>query len=254
MLKTAYAAYFDASGKRQQPALTVSGFVSDVARWKQFEIAWKRILASESLPSFHMTDFVARKPPFDRWPGDEIGNARRDKFLRSLLRVVTSKTTCGFTVSLPMPEYESANRAYQIDEWFGGPYPYAGLGCAIKLKKWAIEKHVGHLEVFFEAGDEGQGDLCRLIGSYLGTTPIFKSKHEVTQFQAADWAAWERNKLIKIAQSKPGDYHGIRKSLQALDAEPNDWGAVPREDIIQTCKNYMVPRRSSEEAAKLRNS
>jgi hypothetical protein len=243
MLKTAYAAYFDASGNRQQPALTVLGFVSEVGRWKEFEFAWKKILRAESLTYFHMTDFVARKPPFDKWPDDESGKARRDRFFRSLLGAVTGKTERGFSVMLPIQEYESANRVYQIDEWFGGPYPFAGLGCAIKLKKWADAKQVQHLQVFFESGDEGQGALCKRLETLLGMTPVFKPKEELIPFQAADLAAWEGSKLIKTAQSKLGDYIGIRKSFLALDAGPKDWGSVLREDIIQTCRNYRVPRR-----------
>jgi hypothetical protein len=244
MLKTAYTAYFDASGTATEPAITMSGFVSDVERWRRFEIKWQKLLAKESIDVFHMTDFVARKPPFDRWTKDASGEAKRDQFFRSLLDVLFGQTIFSFAEMVPTCEYESANRAYQVNEWFGCPYAFAGLGCLLKVMQWVRRNNVQRLQVFIEKGDEGQGILDRILQKVLKIDANFKSKAEIVPFQAADIAAWEGSKFVKIAQRAGGDFGGLRRSFLALDSHPNDWGAVVREDIIKTCKNLKVPRRA----------
>src|SRR5271157_889044 len=58
-LATAYTGYFDASGHpSQQKAMTVAGFSSTVKKWKRFDIEWTKILRSEGVNLFCMTDFV----------------------------------------------------------------------------------------------------------------------------------------------------------------------------------------------------
>ena len=238
MLK-AHTAYFGASGKKDQPVLTVAGFVSDDNKWKMFESEWAEALASQSLTYFHMTDSVAKKPPFDEIA---LRPEKRDKFFRGLGEIAVRRTVHSFAAMIPMDQYNSANKAYQLDEWFGGPYAYAGLSCIIKLKKWAVRRKIELPQVFFEDGDEGKGRLHKSIRVLLGISPVFKTKRELRAFQASDLAAWEAARFVKMAHA-PLKYEKLRDSFLRLDAHGKDWGAVMREDIISTCKNFGCPRR-----------
>ena len=90
-----------------------------------------------------MTDFVARKA-YDRWGSDY--SEPRDKFFqtpdRNFVRH-TNKTA----VMVPIKDYESVNRRYQLDEHFGGPYSFAGFVAVRKVMKWA-QKHKHHTRSF----------------------------------------------------------------------------------------------------------
>jgi hypothetical protein len=240
MIAGPYTAYFDASGKKDQAVVTVCGFVSDSKKWTKFDAEWKSILAGESLEYFHMTDFVAKKKPFD-----ELADApeRRDTFFQSLVHTATKRTNKSFAVMVPMDQYLKANKSYLLDEYFGGPYAFAGVGCMNKLNNWAKRNRVKQLEVLFEDGDEGKGALEKFIKKVFGLTPLFKPKRDLTPFEAADLVAWECARFVKSAQAGLGEYTKIRKSFLEFDRRPKDWGAVVLADIMATGKNLKVPRR-----------
>jgi len=241
MISRPHTAYFDASGKKEATVITVCGFVSDVRRWSAFDKEWESALASQSFDCFHMTDFVAKRPPFDKIA---LNPAKRDKWFQKLVAIGLRRTVSSFACMVPMNDYVSANRAYQLDEWFGGPYALAGFGCAVKLQRWANRTEVDHLEVFFEDGDDGKGELDKLLRERLNIKPVFKGKRELRPFQAADLIAWECAKFIKTAQLPIEEYVvGLRQSLLALDSGAHDWGVFPRDAIVQNCKKFGVPRR-----------
>src|SRR5690242_11472191 len=57
---TQHTAYFDASGKKEQPVLVVSGFVASEKQWLRFEEEWDALLGEFQLAHpFHTTDYVA---------------------------------------------------------------------------------------------------------------------------------------------------------------------------------------------------
>lgn len=241
MIAKPHTAYFDASGKKEADVITVCGFVSDIKRWTAFDFEWEKALTSQSIDCFHMTDFVARRPPFDKIATDE---KKRDQWFRKLVGIALRRTISSFAFMVPMRDYNSANRAYQLDEWFGGPYALAGFGCAVKLLRWSERTRIDQIEVFFEDGDDGKGELDRVLRDRLNIKPVFKGKKELRPFQAADLIAWECAKFIKTAQVPIEEYQfGLRQSLLALDSGDHDWGVAPREAIIQNCKNFSVPRR-----------
>jgi len=59
-------AYFDASKQRTPDSLArevvcIGGFLSPVSKWKRFQNKWLKLLYSEGLIFFHMTDFETYK-------------------------------------------------------------------------------------------------------------------------------------------------------------------------------------------------
>jgi hypothetical protein len=238
-----FTAYFDASGKRDTRVLTVAGFVSDVRKWSRFDAVWESILKREEIPAFHMADFVARRPPFDRWQGRE---SDRDAFFRDLISAAVKYTNKAFSVMVPMRDYREADRRYCVTEFFGHPYALAGLDCVIKTAKWSRKNGQERtpIEFFFEDGDEGKGKLDEFLRRHCEIRAVFKSKKDVRPFQAADLIAWEDSKFVRIAQDWPGVEDKLRKSSLELDRHPNDSGVLDLECIVKTCENLSVPRRA----------
>jgi hypothetical protein len=231
------------SGNKGSASVTVCGFVSTVKRWVIFDEEWQEALGSQGFDCFHMTDFVAKKKPFDKWDDSPDKLKKRDRFFHGLVKMAIKRTVWSVAAIVPMDQYNSANEEYKLDECFGGAYAFAGLICGIKLKRWAKTKSMfQNFEVLFEDGDKGRGALDKRLRKLLDIKADFKGKCEFRPFQAADLIAWECAKILETEQA-PDQYVGPRRSLVALHEAPKDWGVVRREDIIATCKNHEIPRR-----------
>ncbi len=94
-------AYFDESGWHAKPAhggglkkLTVGGVISTFESWGCLSLEWSAAIAAMGIPCFHMTDFEARRPPYDTWTNQQ----RRDR-LNVLLGVLgaSGRHCYGFT-------------------------------------------------------------------------------------------------------------------------------------------------------------
>jgi Protein of unknown function (DUF3800) len=72
-------AYYDESGEYDSSGkllnMTIGGCISTADKWKVFDGGWRKMLETEGLPFFHMTDFQAWKPPFDF----VLADGKRDK-------------------------------------------------------------------------------------------------------------------------------------------------------------------------------
>ncbi|MGA7789971.1 MAG: hypothetical protein WCA56_17615 [Xanthobacteraceae bacterium] len=91
-------AYFDESGWHPGGGalakLTVGGCISSFEEWDRLEGYWADAIAEMGIDCFHMTDFEARVPPYDKWT-----EAERKKRLNTLLNIIGQiKPACwGFT-------------------------------------------------------------------------------------------------------------------------------------------------------------
>ncbi len=164
MISGPYTAYFDASGKKDQPVMTVCGLVSTVKRWKAFDAEWRSLLSAHSIDCFHMTDFVTGTKAYSEFRGDPKKQAI---FLDGLIEALLKRTLYSFAVGIDMRFYRSANKVFTIDEFIGGPYAFAGLGAMIKLKKWATRNKATELEVFLKMVTKVRADCVRTSRHYF---------------------------------------------------------------------------------------
>ena len=67
--QTTFSAYFDASGTKRSPILTVAGFVGRASKWERFNREWNEILVREGVGFMHMTEFVSSRSEFSSWKG-----------------------------------------------------------------------------------------------------------------------------------------------------------------------------------------
>ena len=91
-------AYFDESGWHPNGGklakLTVGGCIASFEDWETLSAYWADAIAEMGIDCFHMTDFEARRPPYNKWT-----EAERKSRLNSLLNIIGQiKPTCwGFT-------------------------------------------------------------------------------------------------------------------------------------------------------------
>jgi hypothetical protein len=91
-----FTAYFDASGTKKMPVLTVAGFVSHVKRWDQFESKWSAILKRYGVSTLHMTEFASSKGEFKNWRGQ---SDRRRTFITELAECIKQEAKRGFATA-----------------------------------------------------------------------------------------------------------------------------------------------------------
>jgi hypothetical protein len=109
----------------------------------------------------------------------------------------------------------------------------------------------------FDDGDEGKGELMRILERDGYPLPIFRpsrdqvNKHGqkirgVVPLQAADFAAYEMRKVFKDDPTESWPLDRYRKSLRALAqvvSEDEDWGRWKERDLVELCKTADIPLR-----------
>ncbi len=239
-----FTAYFDASGKPDRGGvLSIAGYVSDYRKWARFRIEWARILAGESVSSFHMTDFVSSRGEFAGWRGQ---TDRRRTFIEDLLVCAKRYTNKAFGGAVVLSDFDSVNRRYQLEEHAGQPYPLCAHYCVRLVRAWQAKNSIKNVEFVFEQGDEPRGKLIELCRAD-GIEPRFLSKKEVA-FQAADLVAWRtRNSFEKVLS--PGLTRdtalGAYRSFKEVWKSPHAafYGNLSR--IEKFCQDREIPLRTS---------
>jgi Protein of unknown function (DUF3800) len=96
--------YADESGfgrDRRYPFLALAGYYGPIAAWKGFVKRWANILEEFDLTTFHMTDFLARNPPFDKW-----SDGTCEHCFGRLVETIHTYHIRGFAVQIPWEEYD----------------------------------------------------------------------------------------------------------------------------------------------------
>ena len=79
-----------------------------------------------------------------------------------------------------------------------------------------------------------------------GIGPLFASKDEMTQFQAADLLAWKSRKILAevVQYDGPGDidtYNSIQRSLAEIKTIPHSYGVHVFESLERLIQRARVP-------------
>lgn len=249
-----YYLYCDAAGGKDHGFIVVSGYLATFRRWGSFIEEWNRdLLASFDVPYFHMKEFAHSKGPFVSWKDDE---ARRAIFIGRAANIIARHVQRGFSCIVSDDIFNKVNKDYCLRESVGVPYSLAGRTCVARSSR-SIGRHVDTHYVF-EEGDEGKGDLMRVMEEHGYPLPIFRPSRDrvnkagqmvrgVVPLQAADFAAYEMRKAFKDDPTESWPLHKYRKSLRALAnivSEEEDWGRYKESDLMQLCKKGDIPLRS----------
>jgi len=243
--------YFDASGGQEHEFIIVAGYLSTVGKWNKFDTEWRRVLARAefNVPYFHMWEFAHSERVFKGWKGEEN---RRRRFINCLVGLIGEYALAGFACGIEKSVWDDLDRKYTLSDSFGCPFALAGRDCVNKAHYWGeAMHHYGRNEIraVFEDGDDGKGDLMRVIKEAQKPNPAFepgrpkpKLNHPgTTPLQAADFAAWELLKATKVGDLPLQE---LRVSLQKLSkAVPVSWTQYKESDFMALCSLGGLARR-----------
>lgn len=230
----AVVAYFDASGDRDTSVVSVAGFVGTDEQWTRFTALWNDCLKEWGLMEpgmpgyFHMTDYVARRWPYDDefWTDEETRKER----LGRLLTLIVEHVALSVGTVIPVAQYRETV-APSVDELMGGPFGMGAAACLLDLGD--LMRPLGEwVSVIFERGDTGWG---KVRGTYerLTRNDQFRQyarieamadgdKRRFPPLQAADILAYE---LFRRVQTQLGLNESARRTypLSVLAMRPNAW-------------------------------
>jgi hypothetical protein len=232
--------YCDAAGGQDHGFIVVAGYLASFDDWNRFTADWNELLATYGLPYFHMKEFAHCKGPFgDSWTEE----AKRARFLSKAAAIIAQYVRQGISAIVEFDSFNRVNATYRLDEVVGVPYSLAGRTCAAKASRFTSDG--AGATYIFDDGDEGRGDLMRVMGRDNYPSPIFRPSRDrwkndrlvrgVVPLQAADFAAYELRKAHKDDPMESWPVHKYRKSLQALGGIPSDWGHYTESDLIELC-------------------
>ena len=215
MIQTAFDVSYDHPRSR---FLVMAGFLSSAEEWVEFDGKWRKRLADDGLPYFHMTAFAHcgthPQKPFDKtWIGKE---ERRKALIRDLLNITLDHAYYKFAVVVQKDAFDNLTPDIRAAQLGGTQLAMAGsfiVGLVANWKK--IENYQTKPEYFFEDGDIDKGTLMKVIKDKTGADPIFRPKVDdpdkgvvtFTPLQAADIFAYEVKQVAdEIGHILPMDF------------------------------------------------
>jgi Protein of unknown function (DUF3800) len=199
-LMGAFKAYFDESGKEDDPQhdeLAVGGYIADWVTWRVFEEKWQKALADESVAEFHMKNFAHSCNGFEEWKGNE---ERRTKFIKSLVDAIASSGLKGYPATIRLNDLRRFNseRKTSIEA-----LPLAMYLCLLHIQ---YEHPSDLVEIVFDKLDKPSvftDEVHRFATTHHGINSdrminVLDGKDlnsgNVLPIQAADFLAWEARK------------------------------------------------------------
>ena len=178
----------DAAGhEASTPIVSVAALMAEKDQWTHFERHWGRVLADYGITEFHMTDYEARRKPYN------LPNPRRIELIQRLIGVIATRVDA-WTYALVNIE-DHRQRFHDRPDALR-PYGWGVTGCAVALLRRLKERQDGlPLHFVFEQGDTGWGEVQRVFQELRDTTDLaadvaFAAK-KVMPLQAADLCAYE---------------------------------------------------------------
>lgn len=236
--------YCDASGKKTDPIMGVSGFVASVNEWFAFDKEWQDALNRANVAYFHMSEFAHSTGQFKSWKRKEL---KRKHFLGQLIKIIASHARFSVSATILKSVYDGVDAIYQLHEKLQ-PFPLCGITCVDSALVWQEARHLEDhsMEFVFEAGDEDRGQLIHAVKELTGQEPIFRTKTQATPLQAADFSAYEQfraNKTTEVEIDKLFTRFRV-PSLRLLETVPSKAGIFNNEtDLRVVCRQMNIPKR-----------
>ena len=228
----------------------VAGYVSRVEDWMVFQSTWLAWLEQYHVPYFHMKEFAhSQKAYKDGWQGQ---NQKRREFVTGLIKIIQGHTFYSFSASVLNADFADFIRHPGMAQLFGNAFTFCARASGRDIRKWKAENFLNSsIDYVFECGDEGKGELIRIMERDQFPTPIFKPKTPTvaepngvyTPFQAADFLAWEVRKAL--GQVETGiEWDDLRQSMKALSFGLGSWSHHSKEQLEGTERLHRLDAAS----------
>ena len=231
--------YFDESGTHSNSkAISVAGYLATSDQWQKFDVEWKQAMEDFELEFFHMTDFVARRAPYDKWDDDQ----RRERLSR-LIELINGNVFAGIGFALPMSEYYKAF-SKRAKEYCGGAYGLAATVCFMDAAMAVKDEHPkARIAYIFEQGVKGRGQVMKIFDHACDDPKLrddrrllslkYENKRDFRPLQAADILAYElyRHLPIQIGESQQSPRLSVLNSLTKCPR--NYWKTFDEETMCK---------------------
>jgi len=170
-----FKAYFDASGKDEDPVLTVGGYIATDNACESIESLWKNATNDKT---FHLADFG--RPQCKLGSGDWTAH-ERCAFLKKLGAIIASHETRIISLSVETAAYrsfmESATHSFMLGPPFSGCAQICfALGEHLIERSGLREEKVAYV---FEIGDR-QHEISNTFSEYEKHNSGFKDRRSLT--------------------------------------------------------------------------
>jgi hypothetical protein len=239
--------YFERAQAGDGPTtmMTVAGYVSSKARWRDFEEQWLRALRVEDLSSFALHDFVVGTGAFgEGWIDDQ---PRRVRLIEALTRVVEHHVIRAFSCSVHLTDYDAINRECRPTERAGGPYGLCAARVIDRVQQWVAGRRPDDLTLcVFEDGDIDHREIRRILNA------DGVRQGEPVQVWPRQWID-ERGRLRHLRPFEacdllmPESTSNIADRLSRRDACEHEW--LDRDHLRRICSALAAPPRSPSNSA-----
>jgi hypothetical protein len=243
---------FDASGDDSKPYLTVAGFVSSAADWEEFAVAWSTRLKQDEIEFFHAADLDNFWGPFRNWQDRPDRKTLRENLCSDLMKILKSHVYQKFGSTVINSAFQEM-RAKLREEFSLCAYSLAGRTCEKQVREYVATHFTRDtpFAVIFEAGDKGKGKLQKRIAEDSGLQATFMPKKDAIALQAADWLAYELNKMARrFADGGLESESQLRWPMREfLRYPPGPLGVYTPEDIKEMEKKVELVKVGPEPGA-----
>jgi hypothetical protein len=233
------AAYFDLS-QGVSPVVCMVGYVSTVPQWVKFSRLWVQAINKAGISCFHMTDFVARVPPFDK-----LTESERGRLMRRLVRLMNKYPLMSFDVSMLKSDFEELFK--EREHIIRSPWVWLAISVASAVGSWArMSGHSEPIAFFFDRGDKYSGEFKnaydfllkdqselfkQIVANFQLGPLVLGDRCREVPLQAADVFAYETWRYRSSALKKPDAV--MRRSFQYLTKSPHFSQFIDREWLSQ---------------------
>jgi len=238
---------FDASGDDARPHLTVAGFVSSAADWEKFTVAWSNRLKQDEIEFFHAADLDNFWGPFRHWQDRPDRKTLRENLCADLMSILKAHVYQKFGSTVINDAFLKMDE--KLREGFAlCAYSLAGRTCEKQLREYLASHFTRETEfaVIFEAGDKGKGKLQKRISEDSGLQVTFLPKKDFVPLQAADWLAYEANKMAaKFGEGTLQSESQLRWPMREFwQYPPGPLGVYTPEDIKEVEKKVEAAKQT----------
>jgi hypothetical protein len=202
-------AYFDESGSKDTPMLTMAGYLSDERRWRIFERDWQKTLKEYCAGYLHMREFAQSRGEFKGWP-----EWKRKAFLQKLIWVIKSTVLFRVGAVVPCKDYMETVGATDPKDTRRSPFWLCFLSCMSAVLSYCAKNDItDDVALVF---DENSESSQHAVGFYsaMKSLPEIKNRSQLfslsfaddkklTPLQAADLLAYELNKYHRGFEREP---------------------------------------------------
>lgn len=196
-------AYFDETGKENDPGskiVGIGGCVAPFTHWERFEPEWTGVLGKYGVGYMHMKEFSHSVKGFDNgWKGDR---PKREAFQHDLWDVIDKVNPLYIGCFLPMSEYRVILTATERQQLYDAFFiAYSSCVAAIQMHVFLHDNTIDSVSMIF---DENKGFKGVAFGMYdrvmeIGNgrfldkipSPVFRDMRKILPLQVADMVAYE---------------------------------------------------------------